>query len=84
MLTTIVLNSKCLHTAIKNKHPRLLSKGLMILHDSALSHTANVSGGTLKKFKRDILKHPPYSPDLSPYDFRCIKEEAKGPQFCVE
>ena len=40
----------------------------IILHDNARSHTAAVTD-LLHRWQREILKHPPYSPDMSPFDY---------------
>ena len=45
------------------------TRGVILLHDNARSHTANIITALLKKFKWDIPGHPPYNPDLSPCDY---------------
>ncbi|PNF15535.1 hypothetical protein B7P43_G16529, partial [Cryptotermes secundus] len=52
--------------AIRSKCPGLLSKGVVLLHDSARPHTAAHTAETLRKLKFDVMAHPPYSPDLTP------------------
>jgi hypothetical protein len=42
---------------------------LLLLHDNARPRTANKTNETLRNFKWEVLKHPPYSPDLAPSDF---------------
>lgn len=73
-----------LRTAIKNKRRGLLTRGVILLHDNARPHTANVSVATLQKFKWEILEHSPYSPDLAPCDFHAfgpLKTHLKGRRF---
>ena len=40
-----------------------------LLHDNASSHKCEVVKSFLASEKVKVLNHPPYSPDLSPYDF---------------
>jgi hypothetical protein len=42
---------------------------LLLLRDNGRPHTANKTNETLRNFKWEVLKHPPYSPDLAPSDF---------------
>ena len=42
--------------------------GVHLLHDNASSHKCEVKS-FLASEKVKVLNHPPYSPDLSPYDF---------------
>jgi transposase len=39
---------------------------VILLHDNAQPHTAILTKEKLKEFHWETLKHPPYSPDLSP------------------
>ena len=43
--------------------------GVHLLHDNASSHKCEVVKSFLASEKVKVLKHPPYSPDLSPCDF---------------
>ena len=43
--------------------------GVHLLHDSASSHKCEVVKSFLASEKVKVLKHPLYSPDLSPCDF---------------
>ena len=43
--------------------------GIKLLHDNARSHKSAMVQEYLKESGLDVLDHPPYSPDLSPYDF---------------
>ena len=38
-------------------------------HDNAKSHTVAAVTDLLRHWQRDILEHPPYSPDMSPCDY---------------
>ncbi|GFU78082.1 histone-lysine N-methyltransferase SETMAR [Trichonephila clavipes] len=75
---------KRLRRAIQNKCRGMLTNGVRLLHDNAWPHTALVSKALLKQFKREVLDHPPYSPDLAPSDFhlfRYLKSHLGGKSF---
>jgi len=55
--------------AIRSKPRGILSKRVLLLHDNARPHTAANTVDTLRALKFEVLKHPPYSPDLAPSDF---------------
>ena len=46
----------------------LVVQNPIILHDNARSHIAAVTD-LLRRWQSKILEHPPYSPDMSPYDY---------------
>ena len=50
----------------------------IILHDNARSHTAAAVTDLLRRWKWEILEHPPYSPDMSPCDYD-LNAEVKEP-----
>ena len=55
-----------------------------MLHDNARHHTAVHTVDTLRALKFEVLKHPPYSPDLEPSDFHLfgpMKEHLRGQKF---
>ena len=55
-----------LKLAIQSKR-RLLSEGVVLLHNSTCPHTAVCTVEILKKIKFEVMEYPPYSPDqLSP------------------
>ena len=57
---------------------------LMLQHDNAAPHKANIVKEYLSENKVKILSHPPYSPDLAPCDFFLfpkIKKELGGRSF---
>jgi histone-lysine N-methyltransferase SETMAR len=58
-----------LRRAIQNKWRRMLSAGIVFLHDNATPHTARRTASLLQEFSWEVFNHPPYSPDLAPNDF---------------
>lgn len=73
-----------LRVAIKNKRRGRLSNGVILLHDNARPHVADVVKTQLLQFKWETLTHPPYSPDLSPCDFHIfgsLKKHLRGTRF---
>lgn len=57
---------------------------VILLHDNARPHTAEVTRRKLEEMKWKPLDHPPYSPDLSPCDFHLfgpLKEALGGKRF---
>ena len=58
-----------LREAIKEKRQGMLSHGVRLLHDNALVHTAAVAKAAVKECGFEEIEHPPYSPDLAPYDY---------------
>jgi transposase len=47
----------------------MLTKGVILLHDNARSHTATRTDALVKLFNWEIFDHPPYSPDLAPIGY---------------
>ena len=47
----------------------MLTKGVVLLHDNARTHTAARTNALIKLFNWEIFDHPPYSPDLAPSDY---------------
>ena len=73
-----------LRAAIRRKRPGLLTKGVLLLHDNACPHSANLTTATLRSFKWEVLQHPPYSPDLALSDFHLfgpLKHHLSGERF---
>ena len=73
-----------LHRAISDKQPDLLAAGVVLLHDNATCHKAQLVQSQLEAFQWEELPHPPYSPDLSPCDFDLfpiLKEPLRGQRF---
>jgi transposase len=73
-----------LKPAIRSKRRGLLSKRVLLLHDNTRPHTAAHTVDKLRALKFEVLKHPPYSPDLVPSDFHLfghMKEHLRGQNF---
>ena len=60
---------RVLRHAIKSKCPKMLSDGIILLHDNNCPYTANLVRDKLQQSVWETLQHPSYSPDLSPCDF---------------
>ena len=58
-----------LRRAIQNKRRRMLTTGVVLLHDNARPHTARCIAAVLTEFGWELFHHPPYNPDLAPSDF---------------
>ncbi len=58
-----------LRTAIKCKHPGLLSSRVIILHDNARVHTTGITFPFLTNFGWIIFTHLPNSLDLAPSNY---------------
>ena len=68
---------------LRKKLPALPNNAI-ILHDNAASHAAACVQNLLQRWGREILQHPPYSPDLSPCHFDLIpklKTPLRGKRF---
>jgi histone-lysine N-methyltransferase SETMAR len=44
-------------------------KGVLLLHDNARPHVAEITRAKLNELSWEVLPHPPYSPDISPCDY---------------
>ena len=56
----------------------------IILHDNASSHNAAAVTDLLRCWQWEILEHPPYSPDMTPYSydlFAKVKEQLRGTRY---
>ncbi|XKL66254.1 hypothetical protein PGB90_009674 [Kerria lacca] len=70
--------------AIKKRRRGKFTEGIILLHDNATPHSARVTGDLLEKFKWEIWRQPPYSPDLLPCDFHLfdlLKNALGGEHF---
>jgi transposase len=54
-----------LEEAIQQKRPGR-RHGVILQHDNASPHTANMTKAAIQELDWEILPHPPYSPDLAP------------------
>ncbi|UYV74895.1 hypothetical protein LAZ67_12001709 [Cordylochernes scorpioides] len=57
---------------------------IILLHENARPHVAQVVKVALKKLDWEVLQHPPYSPDLEPTDyhfFRSMSNHMRGTTF---
>lgn len=73
-----------LRSEIKNKRKGMLTKGVLLLHDNAPSHSSIVATQTAAHCGYQILPHPPYSPDIAPSDFFLfpqLKSALRGRHF---
>jgi hypothetical protein len=64
--------------------PRKLSKKIILLHDNARPHTADMTKVTLATMGWEIITDLPYSPDLALSDFSLfgpMKVHLGGPKF---
>ena len=43
--------------------------GILFHHDNAPAHSSRIARDVLREFRWELLPHPPYSPDLAPFDF---------------
>ena len=75
---------RVLRRAIKSKLLGMLSDGIILLHDNARPHTANLVRNKLKRFGWITLQHPPYSPDLSPCHFHILGDLIRGRRFHLD
>ena len=57
---------------------------MIILHDNATPHKVICVRDLLRRWKWEILEHPPYSPDLMPCDYNLVpklKAPLRGHRF---
>lgn len=69
--------------AIQQKRPNRQGQ-VILLHDNARPHTANIVKAALQELDWEVLQHPPYSPDLAPTDyhlFRSLSNHLRGVTF---
>jgi histone-lysine N-methyltransferase SETMAR len=73
-----------LREAIRRKRPGRLTEGVILQHDNATPHTANITKDWLHKYGWEVLTHPPHSPDLAPSDYHLfmpLKRHLAGKRF---
>jgi transposase len=55
-----------------------------LLHDNSRANTADAVEDLLRRWRWEILEHPPYSPDMNPDDydsFAIMKEPLRGTRY---
>ena len=69
-------NHHCWHllptteTSLQIQEKRPTRQGeVMLLHDNARPHSANLARNTIQELGWEVITHPPYSPDLVTSDF---------------
>ncbi|GFN81602.1 glyoxylate reductase/hydroxypyruvate reductase [Plakobranchus ocellatus] len=73
--------------AIHRKRPGRLRRGVVLQHDNATPHSANLTRQWLQRYGWEILPHPAHSPDLAPSDFHLfgpLKRHLGGMAFETE
>ena len=73
-----------LRPEIKKRRRTLISTDVILHHDNALSHTSYHVLSTIDNLRYELLRHPPYSPDLAPSDyylFPLLKEYLKARRY---
>jgi len=69
---------------LKEKHSGKVTKGILFLHNNAPAHRALATHKKLAYMGFHWLDHSPYSPDLTPSDYRLfpgLKNKLKGRRF---
>jgi hypothetical protein len=52
---------------------RMLTKGVVLLHDNVRPHTTPRTNALIKLFNWEIFDHPPYIPNPAPIDYHLFK-----------
>jgi len=55
--------------ALRFKKPELLEHGVILLQDSVTPHRHRDVQNLMHRWGREVLVHPPCSPDLTPCDY---------------
>jgi hypothetical protein len=74
---------RLLEEEIQEKHSGR-RHGVIIQHDNARLHAANMTKAAIQELDWEILPHPPYTPDLVPSDyhfFRSLAHNLRGAEF---
>ena len=58
-----------LRAKLAEKRPGKLCHGILFHHNNAPAHSSRIVSDVLKEFQRELLPHPPYSPDLAQFYF---------------
>lgn len=69
-----------LSQALKEKRPQYEERHdkVILLHDNARPHIADVVKKYLETLKWEVLPHPPYSPDIAPSDYHLFRSMQHG------
>lgn len=69
-----------LSRALRDKRPQFENRHdkVILQHDNARPHVAQVVKTYLATLKWDVLPHPPYSPDIAPSDFHLFRSMSHG------
>ena len=76
--------NKVLKSLVKNwkkSHKKCGLENLILHHDNSPIHNSKIVNNFIKTKKIKLLKHPPYSPDLSPcyfWLFPIVKQRLRG------
>ncbi|GFO32281.1 histone-lysine N-methyltransferase SETMAR [Plakobranchus ocellatus] len=76
-----------LKEAIRRKRPGLLRRGVVLQHDNATPHSANLTQQWLQRYGWENFPHPAHSTDLAPSDvhlFGPLKRHLGGMAFETE
>ncbi|GFN81816.1 histone-lysine N-methyltransferase SETMAR [Plakobranchus ocellatus] len=76
-----------LKEAIRRRRPGLLRRGVVLQHDNATPHSANLTQQWLQRYGWEIPPYPAHSPDLAPSDFHLfgpLKRHLGGMAFETE
>ena len=71
-----------LRRSVRRKRPQL--QNVKTLHDNATPHKGICVRDLQRRWRWEVLEHPPYSPDLSPCDYDLIpklKASLRGHRF---
>lgn len=69
---------KRLKQEIQRKRPDRNVDDVKLLHDNARPHVAHVVSDQIASWGWQVLKHPPYSPDLAPSDYHLFGPLKRG------
>jgi transposase len=58
--------------ALRPKRRNRSIRSVILLHAKIRPHTAQLTINVLGKIHLEVLPRPPYSPDLSPFDFHSL------------
>ena len=69
-----------LSQALKNQRPQYAERHdkVILQHDNASAHVANVEKNYLENFKWEVLPHLTYSPDITPSDYHLFRSMTHG------